>query len=81
MHLDGLIGFTDAAATFAVFSSQGDKTYTVTLADEKHKCACVRAPDGWMRHALAMLLAGLLPSPPSAAPAALPIYHRLPVTG
>lgn len=40
LALSGLVDFTPEAAKFIVIGSKGDP-YTVTLADEKHKCTCL----------------------------------------
>jgi hypothetical protein len=40
LELSGLVEFTLTAATFIVLGSRGDP-YTVTLADEKHRCTCL----------------------------------------
>ena len=40
LAIGNLVDFTPEAAKFIVFGSKGDP-YTVTLADEKHKCTCL----------------------------------------
>jgi hypothetical protein len=40
VNLSDLVDFNDAAATFIVLGSRGDP-YTITLADERHKCTCM----------------------------------------
>lgn len=40
LELSGLVDLTPEAAKFIVIGSKGDP-YTVTLADEKHKCTCL----------------------------------------